>query len=399
MENYSEILTDYLNGTLSPAAEEELFSALSADPVLRDEFNRYISINSSLKASSDSYVPPASVTNNIFSEVGFTPLSPEKITPKPGKYAFFKSKLFTGIGSGLFAVAVTLWLTGSFSADNKKHEAESFNEPKKQEIALTLPDINDNTKSLANAEDIPVTKSSENILGDFSDSYKNKQNIVQNNNTSIKEQEQKDTEISNFHINPISKALPEKSNYNNFDYTQGKPTQMQPGDVSAIIYSNLSNLNLRLELTGSYTRNIPETTIGPANISDLNNLNFSAFYALDGNFDIGAGIRQETFFTNYTGTEEEFLYEYEQQPNFTTYEVKARFYPLRNNYFKPFIETTAGVNGEGFLWRASMGSKMKIYKGFGTLLGISYDKFYFNHQSKWFDTEKASLYFGLSYGF
>lgn len=65
-----ELLNNYLDGEMSPAAEQNFFETLSSDSSLRHSFRESLSLRSSFRSSSSSLVPPAELTSSIFKAVG-----------------------------------------------------------------------------------------------------------------------------------------------------------------------------------------------------------------------------------------------------------------------------------------------------------------------------------------
>ena len=123
MENISEIFLDYINGKLSIESEQEMFTSLSSDDLLRNEFRSFVAIDKSLKSSAESFIPSAAATNSIFASLGLQQIPVvAPVQPLIPVVPFYKSALFAGLSSGLVvaagAVAVILLLFTPKNANN-----------------------------------------------------------------------------------------------------------------------------------------------------------------------------------------------------------------------------------------------------------------------------------------
>lgn len=76
--NYEELLNQYLDGTLSEAGEETLFSAAASDVAFRREFNDALRLRSAVQHEASTVIPPAELTSSIFAGLGYAtvPLTP-----------------------------------------------------------------------------------------------------------------------------------------------------------------------------------------------------------------------------------------------------------------------------------------------------------------------------------
>ena len=68
--NYNELIEGYLDGTLSPAEEQELFTALSSSEELRTELKQSIAMDKGLSKRVSAFVPTLPPTH-VFPEIRY----------------------------------------------------------------------------------------------------------------------------------------------------------------------------------------------------------------------------------------------------------------------------------------------------------------------------------------
>ena len=69
--DYSELLHDFLDGELNPVHEDTLFSALQTNESLRLEMKDLLEMRRAVEADKVAFMPSATSTNAIFSQLGF----------------------------------------------------------------------------------------------------------------------------------------------------------------------------------------------------------------------------------------------------------------------------------------------------------------------------------------
>jgi hypothetical protein len=65
------LIHEYLDSSLEGSAEQELFSALASDPMLRQEFGRQLKLKNIIEEESRRVTPPAALSSAIFGELGY----------------------------------------------------------------------------------------------------------------------------------------------------------------------------------------------------------------------------------------------------------------------------------------------------------------------------------------
>lgn len=125
--SYAKLIHDYLDQGVSKAEEEALFSQMSNDPGIRDEFNRQMRIHLIAKEDMATITPPAECAANIFAAIGLNAPTDKK---RPAFIpAFFYKAVIPVVVAALSSVtSIVVW--NSFhnsSSDNSTNIENSKN--------------------------------------------------------------------------------------------------------------------------------------------------------------------------------------------------------------------------------------------------------------------------------
>jgi long-subunit fatty acid transport protein len=166
-------------------------------------------------------------------------------------------------------------------------------------------------------------------------------------------------------------------------------------------YTPRKPLGLQIEWNASTAWMMPDASINPSSFAKFNNNSVSVFYELDNNWIIGAGLRQETFFQDFEGTDSRGeRFRYEQQPNLTTYSLALRY---RTNPFWGFCsllsQGTVGLNNAGPVVRGSVGTEISLSNAFSFVVGLEYSNLFYKHQNSNYNSSKMGLVYGLNFKF
>ena len=145
--------------------------------------------------------------------------------------------------------------------------------------------------------------------------------------------------------------------------------------------------------------NFPKEDIQPWVLNKLNNKDLGIYYQISDKFKFGFDLKQETFYLKYSSIEKDSKsYIIRTQPNFTTYNLNFRYYPMELGFTQPFAQFGVGYNKYGLIIRPKLGLEYKGINNFSLLLGAEYANLFFNHQKIW-NASKVSIYWGLGYSF
>ena len=407
--NEIEQFMNFLNNNLNDYDEQKFIAALANDADYRLNFKSYMSITNTLNKNINDIELPINSRDNFFSSIGLTSVGStinENLKPKT---SFFHGKLFTGIVSGLITSVtayVLVSLMGYHLSNNNNNIAENskinnavgqISQEKSDGLNLTsnVPVIESRDTKNQIKKYYPKNNSIRTTKNIY---YQEKSNIAVLSEDSLKETKKiDDLNFSQLasnckYINPIrnsKKNLPEPIQNNS----------ILPA-IASLADEVGNNLGLTLEVKNSVSWNLPKETISPESYNKLNNAEFSLLYKLSDAFYIGADVKQETFFLEYQGTEDDGItYIYRRQPNYTTFSGLARYSPVKNNNLLPYAQINIGFNSGGYVIKPAIGLEYSAFENFSLNVGIEYNKFWFFHGSNWFNTDKINLNYGFSYKF
>jgi hypothetical protein len=400
---------EFLNGSLSDAEEQSFAENFANNQDFRSNFKKYLLITGSIKKIVDAIEPPSNSKDMFYKRIG---LYPEIVKPSATNNfwkTFLKGRLFTGMLTGIISVIATWLILSTYYQHSNSGNGKEINTEINKYLSYEQSLIN----------------SSRNF-------YKNEKNNIEpnniiKNNTLTKRKGIKTFKNSGIQLNSVQATndvgindqdTPKKKSM--IDITPSKitglikpftgiginPSKMAPISEYRLAIDELKNLNLSkennfsFELGSSISWNIPKETITPLNFNKLNNIELSLTYKLSDFVSIGTQIKQETFFLKYTGKENDGIeYIYQRQPNYTTYSLLFRLYPINFGQFYTFSQLNLGFNTGGYVIKPSVGIEYRIYKNLSFNLGIDYNRFWYFHNSKWFDTNKFNINYGFSYQF
>lgn len=385
--DYSDKLTDFIDGELTPGEEREMFSALSYDDNLRTEYKSIVSMFNSIKSNINTYAPSEKMTMGVFSELGLSNAVP---LPNKSNKIFSKNNIIPAAIGGIIAAIFTIAIMGFFFM------------PKAGKIfADSNANINPPNKEIAS---VPVITSESNSQTK-PNHVKIKPVINLENPPEI--EEPKEENMVPPALNLISFSNPKSSGKNcgtqapSFYFNENFQPQQN------ILYQPLaqsSNFNpeFELEIKNATTWDLPSADNRFQSSNVLNNMTATLFMFLNDNFAVGAEIRQESFymtFTDYGSTGKGNIQNIEQKPEITSYGVAAKFLPSKDNLFNPYIQTGVSFNSAGFVFRNELGFEIKPAEHLIFNIGAEYSRLTFQYKQNYFYSQKIGFFYGASYRF
>lgn len=454
MSNSEQIL-NYILRDIKAEEEQKLFSSITHDKELRDEFNTFVLIDSTLKASSKSFVPPTDVTNNIFSSLGLSNPATTAIEEHTTVTSLStKTKLFKGIVISLATITIlmtTLVLTllldktgnnmtspnyenitkftpGSAKADinhsskaiPNHHPMANNNAEKHHSVVGAIDQSLNDTKNNINLKYIEKSNNNSNDIADVINQKTSRtKNITQNNmldNNKSNQIAQASDLDNNKEEQEISRNQdPSESNRIIALITDPKSIQNNPLGISNDIdlkeklfnsddnplYQSsykLGDFNISLRHVPAWHENTPKTE--PANIYLFKDFSLSADYKLNDNFALGMDIRQETAYLQYHGKEGKNLtYNYYQQPNLTSLSMHIKYIPYKTELLEPFVQLSVGANRIGLVTREMIGTRIDLFSRFWMTVGFEYNQQLFMYQNNLFNAKKYNINYGFGVDF
>ncbi len=351
--------------------EQRLFSSITHDKELRDEFNTFVLIDSTLKASSKSFVPPTDVTNNIFSSLGLSNPASIAIEEQPTVTSLStKTKLSKGIVISLATITIlmtTLVLTLLLDKTGNDTTSPNYENISKISPGSANAEINHSSKAIPNnhpmannnaeqhhsvigADNQSLNDSQNKIKSKYIEKNKSNTNDISNvivDNSSITKDAKNNENVAEVQNSMTEKVVDDQSNIlNNQESIKEEPQAVEEPslrEVNRIIVLNtepssmqissplgISNeINVKDRLFDSDAnplfpsnykygefyvslRHLPgwnENTpkVEPAKVYLFKDFALYADYKINEEYSLGLDIRQETAYLQYHGKEGKFL--------------------------------------------------------------------------------------------
>lgn len=454
--DYNDLIQDFVDGSIEPNKEEELFLLLSNNDEMRSELKQVLAIKEAVKNDKKAYTPAPESTMKIFNTLGFQapiPEAPIPVTPKTNIFSnLFNSKYSQGIIGGFIAAATTAIIILSLMPWNSDFNSQysNYDNNLQNNIPYTSNFNNDNYHNNNNNNDITssnnygnsnpdinnskMNSSTSNFTLKDSNAYKNtktekirtiikyvyikndsntkqdniivsdtinEENTFVNNNGNVIIKSSQST-LANIAQLFIAKPFANERFNSNQNTIPEFGIILAPTFESGLFNEVSNSTNWAFEFSGNQAWNFPEASISPKTLQIFNNISLALTYKLNTDLFIGLEYRRETFFQEYLGLDSDGeLYIYEQQPNFSTYSATVRYIPevLQFSIIKPFSQLSIGANKAGPVGRAMLGFEIAPYPALSFILGIEGSHLRFYHNNNNFNTSKIGINFGAKFGF
>jgi len=404
--NTSQSYIDFIEGNLAPDEELQFAQNLATDDEFRSGFKSFMEITNSVNANSATFAPSIAETNSIYEKLGYiTPntAAPALLINQAGKTLLLQKPLqfiLTAIPTALLTFLITWFFM------HPGYHKENSTTMQSNNTSFIASKLTDSKKQLEPTRPIE-TKTIVKYI------YVNNYPAVNSQNSDIVEttgQQPTTSEISN----PNSDTELRMNDNQNLTLTSPYNSEINinpelrfvnngVGQIENPQFSKLSErkkLGLSFEIRNAATWNLPKETISPSYLSKLSNMAISLFYNFNKQWALGLDLRQETFFLKYNSFDEfKQQYIYEQQPNFVSYGIVARYSPIEYHGFKPFIQANISRNNFGIITRGNSGIQYELYPSFDFTINLEYSYLFFNHQNTTYNGKKIGLNYGINYKF
>lgn len=107
MNTSDALILEFIDGTLDPAREQELFALMAAHPDMRETLRQHVNIGDAVRADRVAYAPPASLELGLFRSLGLS--APTTMV----KHVSWKSGALASLGGLAMGVMATLLVLGT----------------------------------------------------------------------------------------------------------------------------------------------------------------------------------------------------------------------------------------------------------------------------------------------
>lgn len=403
---------DFLDDKMNDADEQRFAESFAYDKELRSNFKKYLMVTGSVRNIMMKSEPSENSKEKFFASIGIIP----EETPAAGAVmsgnSFFGSKLFISGVTALVSILATAAFMMYFNRDSSiiqvpiSQDGYINKQAKQGDIVnnhngliqsvsgLDQQAKNDDSKQHSTdkhgwnkSHKYTGNREIANNADDFTLSDQNAENFISPPDIRMSQLQ------FSFDKQSISTA------HRSIIFVPYERPQLMP-EINDADKIELDKRKFSIEFKNSINWNLPQAKISPTEYNKLNNMELGLYYKVFESLDIGLSLKQETFYLEYKGTENNVQnFDYEQQPNFTSFLFNVRYFPIEINGFCPYVQLGSGVNNGGIVAVPSLGLEYKFYPGFAMLLGCEYDYFRFIHQNSWFETAKFGISYGIAFNF
>ncbi len=411
--DYPNYINEFLDGTLSPDAEQELFAAMASDPELRRELHHFVDIERAVSKDFAAFTPSGAVTAGIFSSLGMSSTPAEAvITPTPipvettASTGFWTASSSILSGALLSALITSLVLLFSFDFDGNNF-IEEANSP-----LITKQKIHNQI----NQEPVPSKQALiAQIIDSLNKHKKEPKGVIRYIDrpyipegyvlaSSLKTNEEKATApkskpiFRDISISKLAGNITEFPINMNTDNSQNFNQTFVPQIVA---YSPIATEsifpfeNISFEIRGGEYFSIPGATVEQSSMPYFENASFGLFYSFNDWFSLGGDIRQEFFFQDFTGMEDNIKYQYRQHTNYISVGLmaKIRFFEYRG--FETFSQFGISGSRPGAIGRGLFGVSYSPYGKIAFVLGLEGSILEYTHNDNSFYSSKLGLHYGI----
>ncbi len=394
---YNDLIYLVIDGEANEIESSTLFSALNDNFELQNEFQAALKLNRASEAYVADSAVPVGLTSKLFNKAGLTyvPMAtPTAAIVASGSVMskFMKSPLssigFTVLGL-ILGAAIMYLLNDSEETDDQKNQYTIDN----RQIQFTKSDNSyPEMSSFSDERDVPKAK---NRMPQAIVNIENSDNDLTNLESITSDAE--------YEIAPEINKSQYIQNLDNLDLKKSTEIEYINENNSEIIPLSMfdfKDLGLSIEVKNASYWNLPKESIYPSEISKFHNMSVSVLYDLSENWKIGGEIRHETFYVKYLSTDalrQDFIFE--QQPNLTSVEFALRYMPFSNQKVKPLFQVNLGGGQFGFTYRGTVGTEIELYENLAFVLNVNYAILSYYHQTKWNNSNKIGLNYGINYKF
>jgi len=420
MADHIEHINQLLDGELEQMLESGLFAELSVNPDLRTEFRNQMSLRSAVQNDRMALVPPAQLTNSVFTGLGFAaPLAGAAAGAAGGSLLLsWLTRIGLPVISALAATGITYFAVNSPQTNTVSSANAANSTEYSQRSSLNEVQSNGSLNEVQN--EVPSTgstqysqRSSRNGVQTSSSSFNGvlnrKISELEAENAALKDalaQAQRDNANAQLAAQESETIAPNQEYpetplrqvvvKNDFNVTRTSAySTIRQGEIP-LNYDYTVYPAFVMQVRGFALTPTLSTTV--AEQSDwYNNLAVSLMYRLNSHNAVGLEFGNESYPMVFEGDRNGQLVRYEQYP--TTYFAGVNYRYTGNNFGKwpiaPFGQVMAGGSKFGPVGRLAAGFEYSPAGPFSFLLGAETSAMAYNYQNSWYVSPKVGVTYGM----
>jgi hypothetical protein len=395
---YSELIHDFLEGTLDKHQQDVFFIALSSNEEFRQELVESIRIERSFSARLSQMTPSAASTYTVFSKLGFTP--PASLAASV-KIPFYK-KYMQGIVASVVSIILTSLAFGLLLIDNNKGQevytsaGHSAKYPLIKSTESVTPVNSVAVKEIIQQPINKVSQSNFNLMNSSGNVSRNHEKTL-NNSVNTAEANYPDfipqSEISIDINNELADYSDDKI-VSNFSEIQLAP---DIGLSDVIEYKGWG-----IELKGSYYMPNGVNLNGNIQGEQFQNIGIGLTYKATDDLKLLIGISNQKFdrLFEVTNTNDNII-KYRQNTSYINLSAGIKYDFLQLDDFKLFAQGTGGIFHDlsGGTGSIQLGIEYSPYSEYTLMLNSEYMVLSFDHQGEQLFVPKVGMNFGVGFNF
>lgn len=397
----SELIHKFIDEGLDPISEQTLFEEMAKNPSLRTEFRNYLAFEKAAIADFGAFQPSLNATNAIFSTLGISTTAETAATASGLSFwAKYGNIILSNIAT-FFVTTALIYFLGIFQNNNTiNHNNQLVKNTDQPEKVNQFPIVENSELKKKPIEKINNATTKQNLVYATQNKFDRKSdseviensNVNSDENTNIKIWDNKEIENTTFSQNFAVNQL-KTTNFNNSKHPE---LQLPIFDFT----DNSINLeNLSIIFTGNDSYSLPRSPLPRSSQPIFDSKSLVVLYDLTQSVSIGLDFRQEFYYLDYIGTIGDKEYRYEQNTNFSSIGLLAKWNYLDMKYFKPFGTLYLGGNKIGQIGRIMLGGEISISNDYGFVIGVEGSILRHFHQNKDFYAKKIGLNYGIIFHF
>ncbi|MFA6572087.1 MAG: hypothetical protein WCT77_12715 [Bacteroidota bacterium] len=414
-QNPSEMLHLLVDGELDASQETVLYSALAGNDEMRNQMRELLAIKEAVHKDVEAFTPPPSATKSVFAAIGASSLQVPASISAPavthyGAIMGVLGKIWQPMVSPIVASVITALIFMNFYhpvIQNPAGNALNGNNNSFRQNLLS-PSIADGGFNSS----LPVAKSQDNTARHHRSAIINSEPLsataaeqpVEEESAAVSEEPVNNLVFASDIENTINKNQPALLNYcsgtnyqkfadikNSDNLLQSKPKESSDG------------FHLTMQARGISAQSYPDVNTGQQNLPVFSNIAFGFYTLLYKNLQIGFEIGQEQFGQSFYFSDDKQSFLNEQNPLLFWSGVSLRGVLDSKidfiGYGQPFAQLTFGGTQLGPLGKAVAGIQYSSGIGLTFMLGAEGSTLLYQSQSRWYNTNKLGVTYGMLYKF
>lgn len=428
MQQHSTWINNLLDGELSAHDEPSLFGELSVNSDLRTEFKQQLAIRSAVQNDRMALVPPAHLTNTVFSGLGFAaPMAGAAAGAAGGGFLLpWLMKLGLPILSAAAAIGVTMAVSNAPTNQNASGIAgsaqnENIGSSASSESRSDASNTAANSTANSNAANSSAANSdAEEMLAQLRAENRRLRGALSSTQERLADEQSQPRSAppavpATRDVTPPVAVTPTvASDADSYE----RPQMMAVGAVdvtNTIAFDNTRDLqSIQTQImpaTITYTpypspmlqvRGFAASALADVNVPNQSvwyeNFAVAFLYQTSEKHAFGVEIGSEAFPQRFEGQSNGQTIRYEQRPSSIWWGGLYRFTAgaLGKTAFSPFVQPLAGGTQYGLLGRLTLGMQYSPTGPLSFIVGVEGTMLGYKFQDSWFTSSKLGLTYGMA---